>query len=144
MSSMLSRWSQIPARERYFTVLDGSSSQWDFAPLATSNITIVSSVLSSFDFVTNTTPLSYLPIGTFLKDMGRTFSVYDSSQNSVQIAVFRQVQIVSNVNTEGATSVSTNNPFICVWSANESGILTELNGFQNEATSRRAMVLRTG
>ena len=111
--------------------------------IGTSSITALTPVMSSFVFETESTIQGLdLPIGTFLKDMGRTISVYDASNNQTQLAIFRQVQEISNAGTEGTEGGSTDNPFICVWSASESGELSELNGFSTGG--RRARVARTG
>jgi len=139
---LTSRWSHVPARERYFTVLDGSSSMWYIDTSPTNPITALTPTMSSFDFVANTTVPTDAGVGVFLKDLGRSISVYDASNNETQLAVFRQVQELSGagVGTEGVGSTGPH-PFICVWSANESNDLSQLNGF---TTGRRAMVARTG
>lgn len=101
--------------------------------------------MSSFDFVQYTSDPTAAGVGVFLKDLGRSITVYDASNNEAQLAVFRQVQELSGtgVGTEGVGSIGPH-PFICVWSANDTNDLTQLNGFASVIGARRAMVARTG
>ena len=145
MSSLTSRWSHVPARERYFTVLDASSSLWYIATTPVPPITALTPTMSSFDFVQYTSPPTAAGVGVFLRDLGRSITVYDASNNGTQLAIFRQVQELTGtgIGTEGVGSIGPH-PFICVWSANDTNDLTQLNGFTTATGARRAMVARTG
>lgn len=111
MTSMLRKFSQISPREKYFTVLAPDqlyatvADGFTLHPLMTE-----SEFMAAANFSFGFSP------GELLKDLGRTVVTYDPTNRNLHTGVYRQVQLVNGLTTEGVGHIS-EIFYIRVWSA---------------------------
>jgi hypothetical protein len=142
MTSVMSSFSQIPVRTKYFLGLSGGESS---ASLASQNAAFtltpgafldVTSMATDADISgagLNFTPYVELSGNTF-KDLGRQIVIYDPA-TAEHIAVFRQVQRINGSASEGVgvsfpTTPETYlaNIYVKVWAADGSGVAVVRTG----------------
>lgn len=111
MTSMLRKFSQISPREKYFTVLADNQTSYTVASGQTLHPLMTETEFDNATDSNATTP----DAGQLLKDLGRTVVVYNATTR-LHTAVYRQVQRVNNVATEGVGNIS-EIYYIRVWSA---------------------------
>jgi hypothetical protein len=136
MSSTLRKFSQIPVRDKYLlaiadydpvgTPVPSATSAFTLAPGAHINVTSIAMDLDVQD-VGSYAPASVSATELY-KDLGRQIVIFDANHNHV--AVFRQVQLVSGVGTEGVCPLSDRcaNIYVKVWSADGTGVVVARTG----------------
>ena len=120
--SVLRHYAQIPSQSKYF---------YSVVPSVGVNppptFTLIDREVQAVYFTPQTVPKDFTPnlninpgagiiniavqVATLYKDLGRQFYVMDST-GTVQLALFREAQLVSGVTTEGVDSSDPNNPLV--------------------------------
>ena len=130
---MLRAYSQIPARAKYLLAVDDGdlsenllgNSGFTLEPGDYMSVTSVANVAK----ITGVGATSYqIAQGDLYKDLGRQITVVDT--DSKHLAVYRQVQKVDGIDTEGVCTAADRcaNIFVKVWAADGAGVVVVRTG----------------
>lgn len=126
MTSVLKKWAQIDPRIKYFNVLADISGFVLNSAFVSDNSDIVYTDVETSAFAYSTA--IRIPAFGLLKDLGRTIYVVDSTTTTggyPRTAVYRQIQRVSGLGSEGVSGVPSNgykSYWIKVWTADGVGV----------------------
>ena len=144
MSSVLRTFSQIPVRAKYLMVAAASAavsgvdicanqvSAFTLAPGAFLTVTSVATVaevedvaVTGYAIVTDISGTN----GALYKDLGRQITIYDPADHA-HLAVFRQVQAIDGIETEGVCAAADRcaQTFVKVWGADGLGVVVVRTG----------------
>ena len=142
MSSVLRTFSQIPVRAKYLlvaastggnAVITGDASQVSAFTLAAGAFLTVTSVATVADVSDGAGYAIVTDIsgsnGALYKDLGRQITIYDPADHA-HLAVFRQVQVIDGIETEGVCAAADYcaQTFVKVWGADGLGVVVVRTG----------------
>lgn len=147
MSSNLRAFAQVPSTSRYLEVVRQAAAAAPTTPsdmaaftIAAADLTTVGDIVvenSSSQLTGKGTTITVTSVdltavgalGTLYKDLGRQILIVDTSRRHV--ALFRQVQLVDGVGTDGVNGVAgiwNSNTFVKVWAADSTDIVVARTG----------------
>ena len=108
MSSNLRHYSQIDPRTKYFLTISAGKA-WTYTGTPGDSVGLITNFVYA--------DISSYAANILLKDMGRSIVAYDQlGSGAVQQAIFRQVQVVSGLTTEGVSDTAyTSNGWGTFW-----------------------------
>jgi hypothetical protein len=134
MSSVLSAYAQIPAREKFFLCIGGGVAN-NALNLADDTVMAVRFPQGAFgpsDQIANNTVASYSGTSLvvtpqlYMRDLGRALYVYDQVGVGANLmCIFRQVAHVAGLYTEGVVDLADPTfppPYLKIWSSSGGGI----------------------